>query len=156
MGVAVFHHIGEPTPDRFTHSIEQILDFEGQITFDGIYTSVFEHRHQLRNKKAILFVSGDQIGREGYCNKEQLLELQRYGHTLAWHGWSHRRVNELSNEEMVADLMKPDWIEPLYAYPHGDYDARSCQALKELGFDKAYSTIQGDPNNEYAIPRLYI
>lgn len=156
MEVAVFHRIGTPTPDKFTHSIDQILKYDGQITFDGIYTSVFEHRHQLRHKKAILFISGDQIGREGYCNKEQLIELSRYGHTLAWHGWSHRRVTELTNEELVADLMKPEWIEPLYAYPHGDYDPRATQVLKELGYKKAYSTIQGDSNNDYATPRFYI
>lgn len=156
MEVAVFHHIGESTPDKFTHSIQHILDYEGQITFDGIYTSVFEHRHKLRDRNVILFVSGDQIGREGYCNKEQLLELQKHGHILAWHGWSHRRVTDLSRDELLADLTKPDWVEPIYAYPHGEYNNEAIGVLTQLGYNKAYSTIQGDINNELAIPRRYI
>lgn len=154
--VGVFHHIGEPTPDRFTHSIEQILSYPGQITFDGIYTSVFDHRLQLQGKRAILFVSGDQIGREGFCNITQLIELQRQGHILAWHGWSHRRLTELSDEEIRMELQRPDWAQPLYAYPHGDFDDRSIQILKEMGYKNAYSTTQGRQDDGFAIIRTYV
>lgn len=154
--VAVFHRIGEPTPDAFTHSLDQILNFEGDITFDGIYTSVFENRVTLKGRKAILFISGDQIGREGYCNKEQLLELERQGFTLGWHGWSHRRLVDLSDDDIRAELAKPDWVKPIYAYPHGDFDDRCKAILSEMGYSQAYSTIQGDPDSEFAIPRKYV
>lgn len=155
MQVAVFHKIGTPNPQEFTNSIEQILQFDGQITFDGIYTSVFEHRGVLASKKPILFISGDQIGREGFCNKEQLLEMQKLGFRLGWHGWSHRRLNELEDDDKRLELRKPDWVEPFYAYPHGDFDDRSKHVLQAYGYVQAYSTTQGD-NTNYAIYRHYI
>ena len=152
---AVFHRIGEPTPDKFTHSIEQILAHEGQVTFDGIYTSVFEYRGVLADRKPILFVSGDQIGREGFCNKEQLLEMKKLGFVLGWHGWCHRRLNELTDEEKRLTLKRPDWIEPLYAYPHGDFDERCKMVLEAYGYKEGYSTTQGD-GSEFAIIRAYV
>lgn len=154
--VGVFHRIGTPEPGNFTNSIEQILAFPGLITFDGVYTSVFDNRLALKDKKAILFVSGDQIGREGFCNKEQLLELERLGHILAWHGWSHRKLTELSENDIRSELSRPDWVKPFYAYPHGDFDKRSIDILKKLGYRQAYSTTQGENGNEFAIYRHYI
>lgn len=153
--IGVFHRIGTPTPDRFTHSIEQILAFNGTVTFDGIYVSVFNHRKQLIPKKPILFISGDQIGREGFCNKEQLLELKDLGFTLGWHGWSHDRLNELDDEQKRLELRRPDWVEPLYAYPHGDFDERCKQVLQAYGYEKAYSTTQGN-DDTFSIKRLYV
>lgn len=155
MQVAVFHRIGVPNPQEFTNSIQQIMDYDGLVTFDGVYVSVFEHRGTLAKKKPILFISGDQIGREGFCNKEQLLELRKLGFTLGWHGWSHRRFNELSDDEKRLELRKPDWIEPVYAYPHGDFDDRSKHVLKAYGYFKAYSTTQGD-GDDFAVIRHYI
>ena len=154
--VGVFHRIGVYSPQDFTNPIEQILAFEGTVTFDGIYVSVFEHRGQLAKRKPLLFISGDQIGREGFCNKEQLLELKALGFTLGWHGWSHRRLNEIDDEQKRLELRRPDWVEPMYAYPHGDFDDRSIMALKAYGYERAYSTTQGESDNEYAIIRQYI
>lgn len=153
--VGVFHRIGQANPQEFTNSIEQILNFDGELTFDGVYTSVFEHREQLYKREPILFISGDQIGREGFCNKEQLLEMQALGFKLGWHGWCHRRLNELTDEQRRLTLKKPDWIDSIYAYPHGDFDDRSKQTVEAYGYHKAYSTTQGD-GSLYAIVRHYI
>ncbi len=150
---AVFHRIGNS--GAFTNHIEDILAYDCQPTFDGIYTTVFDHRLQLRSRPAILFISGDQVGREGFCNKEQLLELKKDGHTLAWHGWNHRRLTEMTEAEIRAELSKPDWVEPIYAYPHGDFNDLSKKILEEMGYEKAYSTTQGD-NSNYAIYRKYV
>jgi hypothetical protein len=150
--VAVFHRIGTPDKATFTNSVEQVNSVE-EATYDGIYTSVFDNRLHL--KPGILFISGDQIGREGFCNKEQLLELKRWGFKLGWHGWSHRRLTELSIQEIHAELRKPDWIEPLYAYPHGDFNEETKEIIEVAGYEKAYSTIQGD-GSDFAIIRKYL
>lgn len=152
--VGVFHKIGITDPYQFTNSIEQINGFSGEITFDGIYSTVWENRDKLE-KKAILFISGDQIGKEGFCTKEQLLKLKEDGHVLAWHGHSHRRLTELSEEEIRQELTQPDWVEPIYAYPHGDFNELSKKILEEMGYIAGYSTTQGD-GSTYAIKRIYI
>lgn len=153
MGTIVCHRIG--TKGEFTDPIEDILAHQGQITFDGVYTSVFDHRHLLAPKLPILFISGDQIGREGFCNTEQLLELKKLGFILGWHGWSHRKVTELSRTELWTELSKPTWVNDVYAYPHGDFDEQAMNMLKELGYKKAYSTTQGD-ENVFSLRRSYL
>lgn len=156
MKTAVFHRIGEPTEDKFTHSVEQILAYEGTPTFDGVYTSVWDNWPQIKGRLPILFITGDQIGREGYLNRSQLEELQIRGYQVGWHGWSHRRVIELSDEELWHELSKPSWVDPVYAYPHGAFDARAISVLKTQGYKKAYSTTQGEEGNDFAIPREYV
>lgn len=153
MQVGVFHHIGEPTSDKFTHSIEQILAFDGLITFDGVYESVFAHRTVLGRRHPIAFVTGNQIGREGFCNKEQLLELRRWGFRLGWHGWSHDKLTE--TRAAFEEIQRPDWIEPYYAYPHGDFDAFTTSLLGNNGYINAYSTTQGD-DKPFSLRREYV
>lgn len=153
MPVAVFHRIG--TEGEFTDTIEDILAFEGEVTFDGVYTSVFDHRHLLAKKQPILFITGNQIGREGYCNREQLEELKALGFTLGWHGWSHNKLTELSEDKILAELHKPDWISNIYAYPHGDFNDTAKDWLKKLLYTKAYSTTQGD-DDVFSIRRTYL
>jgi len=155
MAVAVFHHISEPTEDKFTHSIEQILAFDGKVTFDGVYESVFNHRMALKDLSPILFITGNQIGREGYCNKEQLLELRRLDFTLGWHGWSHRKLTDLPTEEIRAELQCPDWVSPVYAYPHGDFNDLTIAALLLSDYLMAYSTTQGN-GDQFSLERVYV
>lgn len=151
----VFHHIGTPSQDHFTNSLEQILAYEGEVTFDGIYTSVYEHREALKDRKPLLFITGNQIGEQGYCTREQLEEMKQLGFILAWHGWTHRRLTELSEAEIQEELTKPDWVEPFYAYPHGDFNDLSKQLLEDMGYVAGYSTTQGD-GSQYALYRQYI
>ena len=153
--VAVFHRIGEPTPDLFTHSIKQIRSYEGKVSFDGVYSSVYDHIEELP-KQCLLFVSGDMIGTEGFCTQSQLEELRAHGHMLAWHGWSHRKLTELSEDEIRLELTRPEGILPYYAYPHGEFNDQAIHILQDMGYRFAYSTTQGIIHNPYAIPRHYI
>lgn len=161
--VGVFHHIGEPTDsdDHYHHTVEQILGFDGQITFDGVYHSVWDNWSKINNWKKLkaeplLFVSGDQIGRPGFLNREQLECIKSFGFTIGWHGWSHRKVTELDEKELIRELSKPSWVDPIYAYPHGEFDQKAINMLKEMNYKQAYSTTQGEEGNPYAIPRIYL
>lgn len=159
MSVAVFHRIGEPTEDKFCHSIDQILAFDGQITFDGAYESVYEHREELKDKDIIVFIQATTIGKEGVMSLSQIHELGiRYGFHIGWHGWSHRKLTELPDHAVIAELSPPkEWnVLPIYAYPHGDFDDRTINLVKQMGYLQAYSTTQGEESNDYAIRRIYI
>lgn len=155
---AVFHKIGEPTEDKMTHSIEQILNYNGQITFDGAYRSVYEHRHKLAPKKPILFVQGDTVN-DFYnlevCHWRELYELKELGFVLGWHGWTHRKLTDLTESDIYHELDNPLGTD-LYAYPHGEFDVIAIAFVEEMDYTKAYSTTQGEEGNDFAIPREYL
>ena len=154
--VAVFHRIGEPTPDKFTHSLEQILGFDGVITFDGAYDSIYAHRFELAPKAPIMFVQADTVDTEGVMSWDELEELYHLGFVAGWHGRTHRKLTELPDHVVIRELTPVHPDVKLYAYPHGDWDERVAQIVKGMGYLRAYSTTQGEEGNDYAIPRIYL
>lgn len=153
--VGVFHKIGEPSEDHMVNSLEQILGFNGQITFDGAYLSVWEHRDELAQKEPVLFIQGDTVGYDDVCSWRQIEELLAIGFIAGWHGWTHRRLTELPDHVVVRELTATSNYK-LYAYPHGDWDERVAKLVKDMGYLRAYSTTQGEEGNDFAIPRTYI
>jgi hypothetical protein len=155
--VAVFHRIGPPDAATFTNGLEQIRTYPGEVTFDGIYTSVWEHRFDLANlREPWLFPAGDTIGADGFCTLEQLLSLRDdFGFRLGWHTWSHPDMRTLTDDQVRRELEAPEWAEDVFAYPYGDFDQRVVGLVKEAGFSKAYSTTQGN-SDLYSIYRAYI
>jgi hypothetical protein len=160
---AVFHRIGDPNPQTFTNSIEQILSCpQHEVTFDGIYTSVWEHREDIKDLGVWLFAAGDTIGtrefgKEGFVDHRQLLTLvHEYGCKLGWHTWSHPDLRRLTDDEVRRELDAPDWCpREAFAYPYGDFDDRIIGLVKEAGYAKAYSTTQGN-GSDFAIYRAYL
>lgn len=153
--VAVFHCIGEPDRTTFTNSIEQITNYDGLVTFDGIYKSVWEHREQLP-EGTILFMAGNAIGKD-FITKQQLLTLvDEFDCLFGWHTWTHRNLTTLSDSEIREELDAPAWYpRSFFAYPYGEFDERVIKLVKEAGYRKAYSTTQGD-GSDYAIIREYL
>lgn len=154
--VAVFHHIGDE--GEYANPIEQILAYEGVVTFDGAYASIWEHRAELAVKQPILFIQGETLGNNGVMTLDQIADLAAiYGFVLGWHGWSHRRLTELPDHVVIRELTPlNDDFSKLYAYPHGDWDDRVAKLVKQMGYIRAYSTTQGEEGNDFAIPRSYL
>lgn len=159
---AVFHRIGTPNPQEFTNSLEQIKNYDGLITFDGIYTSVWDNREAIgklaRDKGVWLFVAGDTIGKPGFITLQQLMTLvDEYDCLMGWHTWSHPDLRKLSDKEIRKELDAPAWMpRTAFAYPYGDFDDRVIGLVKEAGYSKAFSTVQGRSNDDFAIIRHYI
>jgi peptidoglycan/xylan/chitin deacetylase (PgdA/CDA1 family) len=158
VAVGVFHRIGTPDPATFTNSMEQIRSFVGEVTFDGIYTSVWDHRAEIGEIGGVwLFPAGDTIGKEGFVDLSQLRTLvDEYGCRLGWHTWSHPDMTRLSDSEVLRELECPDWMpRDAFAYPYGDFTERVIGLVKAAGYGKAYSTTQGN-GDAFAIYRAYI
>lgn len=151
--IAVFHKIGES--GDYTNTIEQILAYEGIITFDGAYTSLWEHREKLAEKEPILFVQANTLGTEGVMTWEQVRELGVKGFILGWHGRTHRRLTELPDHIVTRELTPAFPEFKLYAYPHGDFDERTKQLVRDMGYLRAYSTTQGN-DDPFSLHREYI
>ncbi len=153
---AVFHRIGEPSRETFTNSIEQILAYEGEVTFDGVYTSVYDHKDVLKDRGIILFAAGDTIGEPGFCNWAQLLVLtNKYGFKLGWHTWTHRKLTEINGGELLEEMTSP-FPTKYIAYPHGDYNHDVLALATILGYERGYSTTQGSNETQFSIYREYL
>lgn len=155
--VAVFHFIGrKPSQDKFIHTIEQIWNYTGEITFDGAYDTILTHRAILRQRQPILFIQGNTVGTPGVCTWDEIFDLQKnYNFRLGWHGWSHRKLTALTAEEMRREVKSP-FATRIYAYPHGEFNGDSIRIIQEAKYNFAYSTTQGEEGNDFAIPREYI
>lgn len=161
MRVAVFHRIGEPNRETFTNSIEQIKNFDGVITFDGIYESIWEHREIIgelaREKEIWLFFAGGSLGLDEFITKQQLLTLaDEYDCLIGWHTWTHSDLTKLSDVEIRRELDAPAWVpRSAFAYPHGEFNERLIELVKRAGYKKAYSTTQGN-NDNFSLYREYL
>jgi len=143
---------------------EQIQGVTGPLSFDGIYTNVWENRDILKGRNVLLFVMGNYIGkdnsfdagmpRETYCTQEQLDDLIADGHQLAWHTWSHPDLTKLSYEEAKKEMTCP-WPVTDFAYPYGRFNDMTMQIAQELGYTRAWSVTQGN-ENPYSLFRRYI
>ena len=157
MAVGVFHRIGTPDPGTFTNSMDQVRSV-AEVTFDGIYTSVWDHRDEIGEIGGVwLFPAGDTIGADGFIGLDQLMALvSDYGCRLGWHTWSHPDMRTLSDEQIRRELDAPDWMpRDAFAYPYGDFDQRVVELVKEAGYGKAYSTTQGNADG-YSLYRAYL
>jgi len=99
-----------------------------------------------RGIKAQLFVLGEVL--KTYPTKFQ--ELQKLGHKLASHGWSHHQplnmsISEFSNELQLCQRTHEDILgKPLYGYraPCFSMDIERLNTLIKLGFQYDSSSIQ--------------
>lgn len=160
----LLHRIGERVNSNF-NTIEEILDYKGLISFDGIYEEVWNHREQLRGKKVTLFFCGDHTGGDNsfdegqppgkFITMDQLLHLRdHFGFRLGYHSRTHRVLTDLSDEEVRAELVSPIKCD-LFAYPHGNVDLRVAKLVKMAGYKEAWSVTQGD-DSQFQRKRSYL
>lgn len=90
------------------------------------------------------------------------------GITLASHGWSHRNLTALGEEELASEVEQPlrwlrqrfDSVLPWLAYPYGRHSPRVRRAAQAAGY-RAAVTIEGGRVREtlgrrFEIPRLTV
>lgn len=136
-----------------------------QLTFDGLYTNVWENRDILKGRNCIMFVVGDVIGKdnsfdtgmphETYCTYEQLQDLKNDGHILAWHTWSHPDLTTLTEEQIRKELTAPAEFMTELAYPYGRYNDLVKKIAKEMGYTRAWSVTQGN-DDQFSLYRAYV
>ena len=166
------HNIGTEKHSNY-HTREQILACDEPIGFDGVYLNVYENQDVLEGKSGIMFVMGDYMGLgnafdlmnvpklEYYCTLSQVKEMcDKYDFELGWHTWSHRNLRYLSDKEVIQEITSP--FPTMYLrYPHGEYDNRVVELVKQAGYEKAYSVTQGvlagdAPDSQYKIFSDYV
>lgn len=165
--IRLLHNIGEKVNSNY-NTREEILNCDPNdiLTFDGVYKNVFENRDVLKGRKVILFVMGKYIGkdnsfdvgmpREQYCTWEEVIQLvEELGAKVGWHSWSHRSLPTLNSEEKLKEIEPPFPLE-YYAYPYGDFDEECIELVKKCGYKQAFSVVQGNNENQFALNRKYL
>lgn len=142
------------------NTIQQIIDCQDEIGFDGVYYNVFLNHRCLEGKKGVLFVMGNYIGDsnmfdlpnvprlEMYCNWEQIRFLcTEYDFEIGWHTWSHPDLTTLTREEILMEITPPPHkLIRYFAYPYGRYNDLVIDCVKQVGYEAAWSVTQGSTN----------
>jgi peptidoglycan/xylan/chitin deacetylase (PgdA/CDA1 family) len=118
------------------------------LTFDdGLITDyqiVFK-KLQENNLRATYFVTVNNIGKQGYCTKEQLVEMYQYGMEIGSHGWTHTYLTTKTHKEVVKEIVdSKKWLESelgikvdSYAPVGGHYK----EWMKNLAFEASYNVF---------------
>jgi peptidoglycan/xylan/chitin deacetylase (PgdA/CDA1 family) len=124
------------------------------LTLDDGYVSVLEIAKPIlarRRQPALLFVSPALLGKETsperIVSADELRELHRSGFEIGAHGLDHRRLTELSEEELrrqcsearehLADLLGR--LPRAFSYPHGAFDTRARRAVAAAGYEVGFA-----------------
>ena len=162
----LLHNIGTEKHSNY-NTREEVLACNDTLTFDGIYSNVYQNRDILKGKEIILFVMGDYINGdnqfdlknvpkfETYTGWEEILDLViNFKAELGWHTWSHPDLTTLTKEEIMKEITPPFPMES-FAYPYGKYNELVKQCVKEAGYKRAFSVNQTD-GTQWTIPRPYL
>jgi len=125
------------------------------ITFDDGYVDNYNVAYpilQKYNLKATIFVITDFVGNNGrYLSWKQVREMHNNGFNFQSHTLSHMLLANVSDEEVLSQLIKSregiEWrlkekVEYL-AYPGGAYDPRTIELAKQAGYRAAFTINLG-------------
>lgn len=143
------------------------------ITFDDGYSDTLTVAAELLCSHKLpfcVFVTAQNILNTDskYLSKKQLVELSQMANvTIGSHGFSHRHLSDLSNEQVRQELLQSkELLEDLtgnpvdtMSYPHGSYTPTVLKIAAELGYKFATTSNWGVykiGSNPLEIPRIDI
>lgn len=155
----LLHRIGQRINSNF-NSISEILALDEDLSFDGIYTSVWENRLELyqwkqrTHRDIYLFVMGDSVGRDNrfdvgqppgnFCTWDQVQTMvEAMGCKLGWHTWTHPNLTLLPDEKVIKEITPPFPMK-YFGYPYGNVDDRVAHLVEQAGYEDAWSVVQGN------------
>lgn len=128
------------------------------VTFDDGFEDVFLNALPILKKynlPAIVFVNPYYVAQKAsfttriddkernICSLEQLMELSKNGVSIANHGFYHKPMTSLSEEEIKSEFLKTkEWIETnfetnkfpsLFIFPKGSYNENVLRVLGTVG-----------------------
>lgn len=149
---------------------ESLPDKPVLITFDDGYTDNYTNAFPILKEyhmQATLFMIGDAIGTDRFLSAEQLKEMDANGFHIEAHTYSHKRLTNLDDMTLQADLAKSRTVlesllqRPIryLAYPQGFDNELVQQRTKDAGYLMAFTVAPGTVkpgDNLFALNRLSI
>jgi peptidoglycan/xylan/chitin deacetylase (PgdA/CDA1 family) len=114
---------------------------------------------------ASFFVVAGRIGRPGFLDESSVRAIADAGHEVGLHGMTHRPWPDLSAEELDQELVvaraslativqRPITVA---ACPYGSYNRRILRRLRQLGYERVYTSDGGRSASKYWLqPRTTI
>ena len=159
-------------PKNFDKKFNQVNTEKSiMITIDDGFQSFYQNAWPLLKSKKIpflLFISTSDVGKNGYINWDQILEIEKSGlGTIGNHSHSHEYLADLTNENIILDIKKSINIfqnklgyNPIFfSYPFGEYSNNLKKITSDLGFKFAFGQHSGVVDltkNPLELPRFPI
>ena len=159
-------------PKNFNKKFNQVNTEKSiMITIDDGFQSFYQNAWPLLKSKKIpflLFISTSDVGKNGYINWDQILEIEKSGlGTIGNHSHSHEYLTDFTNENIILDIKKSINIfqnklgyNPIYfSYPFGEYSNDLKKITSDLGFKFAFGQHSGVldlTKNPLELPRFPI
>ena len=140
------------------------------ITIDDAFSSFYENAWPILKKREIpfiLFVSTEPVGKKGYMNWEQIIEISSYDFAyIGNHSHTHEYLLDFSHIEFQKDIKQSIKIfkeklgyNPIFfSYPFGEYNLKQTQFIEKnfkYGFGQ-HSGVIDLTKNRFELPRFPI
>jgi len=123
------------------------------LTFDDGNSSDLDCARLLNSLgyEALFFIATDFIGKPGYLQHEDVVELRRLGMTIGSHSHRHVQLTPLGDAELVDELHRSRHIleditqEPIehFSFPGGVYDDRVLERSRQAGYKYFFTSDWG-------------
>ncbi|MES2437358.1 MAG: polysaccharide deacetylase family protein [Patescibacteria group bacterium] len=140
------------------------------LTFDDGWLSQYQNsvpKMNSVNMKGTFYVTSRQLsdfGFTGFFSKDTIKTIYADGHEIGSHTQTHPHLTTLSQTQQTTEIQgsRQDLLDlnvgPIttFAYPFGEYNEISIQAVKNSGYSSARSTIDGYATvgtDKYQLPR---
>jgi peptidoglycan/xylan/chitin deacetylase (PgdA/CDA1 family) len=136
------------------------------INFDDGFQSAYDTAIPILNKagfKSTQYIISNYLGKKGYINKNEVLEMAKQGHEIGSHTRGHLHLDQISSEKMKdeifgskEDLQKIGIDAETFAYPYGSFNSDLEKLVKQAGYIGARITqplLNDKSSDKFALRR---
>ncbi len=139
--------------NRFPAGARVSGDMQIALTFDDGNASDLDCARLLNalGYDALFFIATDFIGKPGYLQREDVVELRRLGMTVGSHSHRHVQLTPLGDAELIDELQRSRQIleeitgQPIehFSFPGGVYDSRVLEMSRQAGYQYFFTSDWG-------------
>lgn len=126
------------------------------LTFDDGYKGIWDCREYFFEVglKPTIFIAVDLVGKDGYLNWNEILELQKHGFVFQGHAWTHQRLTQIPKEYLrrelkdaracLSDRLGKEVTQ--LCFPYGSFSHSIYMEALDAGYMTLFSCIFGNAN----------
>ena len=156
--VIYYHDIGMRytnmgTPSDLFWAHMRCLRTGDKVCFDDGFRGLWDERDEFEQTgiRPTVFIAVDLVGKPGYLNWSEILELQRLGFVFECHSWSHQDLTQFDDERLWHEVydskvalgkkLGKDITE--ICFPVGYFNDKVLEVCRRAGYQKMYVSYPG-------------